>query len=122
MTNELLENLEKLHTTELGVVRIKRNLGLETDDVVAWCKNAILTAAKNIENEETGGGETCKTVYNEKSSNANSKNSINKIFRKGKNWYIKTDDCTITVNAYSCTVITAHREKTETQATSGSSH
>ena len=34
MTNELLENLEKLHTTELGVVHIKRNLGLETDDVV----------------------------------------------------------------------------------------
>ena len=35
MTSELLENLEKLHTTELGVVRIKRNLGLMTDDVIS---------------------------------------------------------------------------------------
>ena len=111
MTDELLENLEKLHTTELGVVRIKRNLGLMTYDVICWCKNAILTAEKNIENEESCGGETCGTVFNEKSVNENSKNSINKIFRKGKNYYIKTDGCTITVNAYSYTVITAHKEK-----------
>ena len=80
MTNELLENLEKLHTTELGVVRIKQNLGLKTD-VVSWCKEKILSAE-------------------EKS-----------IFRKGKNWYIKTDSFTITVNACSYTVITAHKEK-----------
>ena len=54
MTSELLENLEKLHTTELGVVRINRNLGLKTDDVIGWCKNTILSAAKNIENETSG--------------------------------------------------------------------
>ncbi len=36
--NELLENLDKLHTTELGVQRIKRNLSLDTEDVVSWCK------------------------------------------------------------------------------------
>lgn len=35
--NELLKNLDKLHTTELGVERIKRNLSLDTDDVVSWC-------------------------------------------------------------------------------------
>lgn len=99
MTNELLRNLKKLHTTELGAVRIKRNLGLESDDVVAWCKNAILEAAKNIENEKSGR------------SGENSRKSENEIFRKGKNWYIKTDGCTITVNAYSYTVITAHGEK-----------
>lgn len=110
MTNKLLQNLEKLHTTELGIVRIKRNLGLETDDVISWCKNTILTAAKNIENEESGrSNQTCGTVYNEKLDNENSKNSINKIFRKGKNYYIKTNGCTITVNAYSYTVITAHK-------------
>ena len=39
--NELLCNLDKLHTTELGVVRIKRNLSLDTDDVVGWCSNKI---------------------------------------------------------------------------------
>lgn len=31
------------------------------------------------------------------------------IIRKGKNWYITMDGCTITVNATSYTVITAHR-------------
>ncbi len=36
--NELIKNLDKLHTTDLGVVRIKRNLSLETEDVVLWCK------------------------------------------------------------------------------------
>lgn len=39
--NELLRNLDKLHTTELGVVRIQRNLSLDTDDVISWCKNKI---------------------------------------------------------------------------------
>ena len=40
-SNELLDNLDKLHTTELGIVRIKRNLSLDTDDVVGWCKDKI---------------------------------------------------------------------------------
>ncbi len=39
--NELLNNLDKLHTTELGIVRIKRNLFLDTDKVVEWCKEKI---------------------------------------------------------------------------------
>ncbi len=51
MENELLKNLNRLHTTKLGVERIKRNPALDTDD------------------------------------------------------------CIITVNAYSYTVITAHRKK-----------
>lgn len=78
--NELLNNLDKLHTTELGVVRIKRNLSLDTDNVVEWCKDKI------------------------KSSSAI-------ITRKGKNWYVNVDNCIITVNAYSFTIITAHKEK-----------
>ncbi|MCC0685897.1 DUF3781 domain-containing protein [Clostridioides sp. ZZV14-6345] len=78
--NELLKNLDRLHTTELGVVRIKKNLSLETNDVVDWCKTKI------------------------ESPNA----SIN---RKEKNWYISVDGCIITVNAYSYTIITAHKEK-----------
>lgn len=41
MNNELLKNLDKLHTTELGIVRIKRNLSLETDDAVEWCRKQI---------------------------------------------------------------------------------
>ncbi|MBQ1999311.1 MAG: DUF3781 domain-containing protein [Spirochaetales bacterium] len=39
--NNLLENLDKLHTTELGGVRIKRNLSLDTENVVEWCRNKI---------------------------------------------------------------------------------
>lgn len=42
--NELLKNLDKLHTTELGVKRIKRNLSLDSDDVVDWCKTKINSA------------------------------------------------------------------------------
>lgn len=78
--NELLKNLDKLHTTELGVERIKRNLSLDTDDVVEWCKSKI-----------------------------DSVNAV--VIRKGKNWYVNADNCIITVNAYSYTIITAHKEK-----------
>lgn len=37
----LISNLEKVHTTKLGIERIKRNLCLDTDDVVSWCKEKI---------------------------------------------------------------------------------
>ena len=40
-SNDLLENINKLHTTELGIIRIRKNLNLDTDDVVEWCKNKI---------------------------------------------------------------------------------
>ena len=80
MANELLENLDRLHTTELGVIRIKKNLSLNVENVIEWCK--------------------------EKNSLSNAK-----IIRKGKNWYITIDNCIITVNAYSYTVITAHKVK-----------
>ncbi len=39
--NELLQNLDKLHTTELGVMRMKKNLSLDTDDVIGWCAAKI---------------------------------------------------------------------------------
>ncbi len=78
--NDLLSNIDKIHTTELGIVRIKRNLSLETDDVVNWCKQQIQQA--------------------------------DSIERKGKNWYASIHNTIITVNAYSYTIITAHK-KTE---------
>lgn len=77
--NELLMNLDKLHTTELGVVRIKRNLSLDTEDVAGWCRM------------KTGSADAV-------------------IMRKGKNWYVKAGDDIITINAYSYTIITAHKE------------
>ena len=75
VANELLERLDKLQTTELGIVRIKRNLSLDVDDVVEWCRDKI------------------------KSDNAVITRNIN------------IDACIITVNAYSYTIITAHKEK-----------
>ena len=78
--NELLQNLAKLHTTPMGVDRIRRNLGLGDDikDVVACCRAKIESSAAAIE-------------------------------RKEKNWYCKINGCVITVNAYSYTIITAHK-------------
>ena len=44
--NLLIENIEKIRTTEMGVGRISKNLNLGDIDVVAWCrldKDAIIT-------------------------------------------------------------------------------
>ena len=38
----LLENIDKLHTTDLGVIRIKKNLKIECDDVVEFIKEKVL--------------------------------------------------------------------------------
>ena len=35
----LLSNIDKVHTTEMGIDRIKKNLKLDTNDVVQYCKN-----------------------------------------------------------------------------------
>ena len=39
--NGLLINIYKIHTTHLGISRIKRNLGIK-EDVVEFCKNKVL--------------------------------------------------------------------------------
>ena len=43
--NDLHINLDKLHTTELGVVRIRKNLSLADIDVVIWCKDKVRNAS-----------------------------------------------------------------------------
>jgi len=42
--NDLTQNIDKLHTTQMGADRIKRNLNLQIDDVVSWCKEAVKQA------------------------------------------------------------------------------
>lgn len=37
----LLSNIDKIHTTKMGVDRIKKNLKLNTQDVVEYCKEKI---------------------------------------------------------------------------------
>ena len=38
----LLNNIDKVHTTQMGAYRIKKNLNLDNTDVVAFCRNLIL--------------------------------------------------------------------------------
>lgn len=76
--NDLLLHLNSLHTTEMGIERIRKNLSMNMDDVVSWCAERI------------------------RDSNAD-------IVRRGKNYYITVDNCIITVNAHSYTIITAHK-------------
>lgn len=45
MSNELINHIDMLHTTELGAERIKRNLGLTVDDVVHWYEQKELQEA-----------------------------------------------------------------------------
>lgn len=47
----LLSNIEKVHTTKLGIDRIKKNLNLNTDDVVKYCKDIVLNKDCNIYKE-----------------------------------------------------------------------
>ena len=76
--NDLLKNINRIHTTKLGIERIKKNLKLEIEDAVTYCKNIIIN-----------------------------KDCI--INKKGKNYYCKFKNTTITINSYSYTIITAHK-------------
>lgn len=80
MKNDLMLNLDKLHTTDMGIDRIKRNLQVDVDDVVRYCHDMIVR-----------------------------EDAV--IGRKGKNWYVYTNQAKITINAHSYTIITAHMDK-----------
>ena len=44
MNNELLNNLDKIHSTKLGIERIKKNLNINPGNVIEWCKEKINNA------------------------------------------------------------------------------
>ena len=87
--NHLLDNLDKIHTTDLGIIRIKRNLSLNVD-VVEWCiekiksEEAIITLkGKNwyIQVEHcvitvNKHSYTIITAHKEKSNLSNNKSSL----------------------------------------------
>ena len=54
----LLENIDKIHTTKLGIERIKNNLKLNTNNVVEYCKNKI--QEKNTTITEKGKNYYCE--------------------------------------------------------------
>lgn len=39
---ELLDNIDKIHTTKMGTDRIRKNLNINIDDVIVFCKNIII--------------------------------------------------------------------------------
>ncbi|MCC9261702.1 MAG: DUF3781 domain-containing protein [Methanobrevibacter woesei] len=41
MKKGLLSNISKIHTTELGIERIKKNLDIDVENVVEYCINLI---------------------------------------------------------------------------------
>lgn len=41
--SDIITNIDKLHTTPMGVVRIRRNLGIDVDNVVEYCRTCILS-------------------------------------------------------------------------------
>ncbi|MEA5137396.1 MAG: DUF3781 domain-containing protein [Candidatus Fimivivens sp.] len=44
MSNDLLTNLDKMHTTKLGAERIKKNLSLGVANIIEWSKPKIKNA------------------------------------------------------------------------------
>lgn len=78
--NGFMEHVDRLHTTDMGAERIKKNLQMQTEDIVGWCRMQIRNRNASIE-------------------------------KNGKNWYITVENDRITVNAYSDTIITAHKVK-----------
>lgn len=46
--NILLDNIDKIHTTQMGIDRIKRNLKLDAENVVEYCVNKVLDQNCNI--------------------------------------------------------------------------
>ena len=73
----LLENIDKIHTTEMGIGRIQKNLGINAEPV-SYC------IAKLKQDNST-------------------------VTKEGKNYYVEVDDCRITINSSSYTIITAHK-------------
>lgn len=77
MKDKLINNLDKIKTTPLGVERIKKNLNIDCSDVIGYCKELI-------------------------------QSELLIVSKKGKNYYCIVNNCCLTINSYSYTIITAH--------------
>ena len=80
-TINLLDNIGRIYTTPLGAERIARNLSLPAGT------DSVAYCIQKIQSP------SCR------------------ITRNGKNFYCDVDGITITVNAHSFTIITAHKNK-----------
>lgn len=41
MVDELIKNLDKLHTTDLGIIRVQRVIDLPSSQITRWAKSQI---------------------------------------------------------------------------------
>jgi hypothetical protein len=73
----VLENVDKIHTTEMGIGRIQKNLEID-EEPVSYCISKL-------------------------------KKEDSVVTKEGKNYYVAVDDCRITINSHSFTIITAHK-------------
>ncbi len=86
----LIINIDKIHTTQMGVGRIVKNTGL--------FEHFYQKSRENINDEIIN---FCRDVI---------KNNDTKITVRGKNYYIEHDNIIWTVNQHSFTIITAHKK------------
>lgn len=73
----LLKNIDKIHTTEMGIGRVQKNLQI-TSEPVSYCISKL-------------------------------KQEDSKVTKKGKNYYVEAENCIMTINSSSFTIITAHK-------------
>lgn len=57
--NRLLDNLDKIHATKLGIERIQRNLKIDSTDVVGFCIGQITD--KDCQISSKGKNWSCQT-------------------------------------------------------------
>ena len=76
---DLLNNIDKIHTTKMSLDRISNNLSISKQEVINTCKEIIT-------------------------------NNNSNITKKGKNYYCKLNNIILTINVYSFTIITAHKQ------------
>lgn len=88
--HNLIQNIDKIHTTQMGIVRIKKNTGL--------FEHFYQKSRENIYDEIIN---FCREVI---------KNTDTKITVRGKNYYIEHNNIIWTVNRGSFTIITAHKK------------
>ena len=46
--NELMKNISKIHTTKMGILRISKNLNIDSNNVVDYCKKVVLDRNSKI--------------------------------------------------------------------------
>lgn len=81
LKKELFNNIDNVHTTQLGIDRIRNNIDLDDSiDVVEHCKDII-------------------------------KDEESQVTKKGKNYYVTYKNVILTINSSSFTIITAHKKK-----------